>query len=318
MTRETLLDVRGLSLSIDTDEGTLEALSDITFTLEKGETFALVGESGCGKSLTAASLMRLLPENARVTAGEIRLDGRELLSLTEREMRGVRGAKIAMVFQESSTALDPVMTVGDQLVEMIRAHRAVSAAEARKEASEWLERVGVSLGGDALSRFPHELSGGQKQRVMIAMALSARPDVVIADEPTTALDVTLQAQILKLLKDLQKETGLTLLLITHDLAVVKQTADRLALMYAGEIVERPCTPLKGRFRRSRRRLRAAASGRAVRVRPRPAPATPICRTGPTPCDAFSRTKISMNRRKNPSSRTFGIIVPRCSRSRTSR
>ena len=142
-----------------------------------------------------------------------------------------------MVFQESSTALDPVMTVGDQLVEMIRAHRAVSVAVAKKEAGEWLERVGVSLGGDALSRFPHELSGGQKQRVMIAMALSARPDVVIADEPTTALDVTLQAQILKLLKDLQKETGLTLLLITHDLAVVKQTADRLALMYAGEIVE---------------------------------------------------------------------------------
>lgn len=237
MTRETLLDVRGLSLSIDTDEGTLEALSDITFTLEKGETFALVGESGCGKSLTAASLMRLLPENARVTAGEIRLDGRELLSLTEREMRGVRGAKIAMVFQESSTALDPVMTVGDQLVEMIQAHRTVSSADAKKEALEWLERVGVSLGGDALSRYPHELSGGQKQRVMIAMALSARPDVVIADEPTTALDVTLQAQILKLLKDLQKETRLTLLLITHDLAVVKQTADRLALMYAGEIVE---------------------------------------------------------------------------------
>ena len=237
MTKETLLDVRGLSLSIDTDEGTLEALSDITFTLERGETFALVGESGCGKSLTAASLMRLLPENARVTAGEIRLGGRELLSLTEREMREVRGAKIAMVFQESSTALDPVMTVGDQLVEMIRAHRAVSAVEARKEASEWLDRVGVSLGGDALSRYPHELSGGQKQRVMIAMALSARPDIVIADEPTTALDVTLQAQILKLLKDLQKETGLTLLLITHDLAVVKQTADRLALMYAGEIVE---------------------------------------------------------------------------------
>lgn len=237
MTNETLLDVRGLSLSIDTDEGTLEALSDITFTLEKGETFALVGESGCGKSLTAACLMRLLPENARVTSGEVRLAGRELLTLTEREMRPVRGAGIAMIFQESSTALDPVMTVGDQLVEMIQAHRTVSSADAKKEALEWLERVGVSLGGDALSRYPHELSGGQKQRVMIAMALSARPAVVIADEPTTALDVTLQAQILKLLKELQKERGLTLLLITHDLAVVKQTADRLALMYAGEIVE---------------------------------------------------------------------------------
>lgn len=237
MTNETLLDVRGLSLEIDTDEGTLEALSDITVGLRKGETFALVGESGCGKSLTAACLMRLLPENARVTSGEVRLAGRELLTLTEREMRPVRGAGIAMIFQESSTALDPVMTVGDQLVEMIRAHRSVSSADAKKEALEWLERVGVSLGGDALSRYPHELSGGQKQRVMIAMALSARPAVVIADEPTTALDVTLQAQILKLLKELQKERGLTLLLITHDLAVVKQTADRLALMYAGEIVE---------------------------------------------------------------------------------
>lgn len=237
MTNETLLDVRGLSLEIDTDEGTLEALSDITVGLRKGETFALVGESGCGKSLTAACLMRLLPENARVTAGEVRLAGRELLTLTEREMRPVRGAGIAMIFQESSTALDPVMTVGDQLVEMIRAHRTVSSADAKKEALEWLERVGISLGGDALSRYPHELSGGQKQRVMIAMALSARPAVVIADEPTTALDVTLQAQILKLLKELQKERGLTLLLITHDLAVVKQTADRLALMYAGEIVE---------------------------------------------------------------------------------
>lgn len=237
MTNETLLDVRGLSLEIDTDEGTLEALSDITVGLRKGETFALVGESGCGKSLTAACLMRLLPENARVTSGEVRLAGRELLTLTEREMRPVRGAGIAMIFQESSTALDPVMTVGDQLVEMIQAHRTVSSADAKKEALEWLERVGVSLGGDALSRYPHELSGGQKQRVMIAMALSARPAVVIADEPTTALDVTLQAQILKLLKELQKERGLTLLLITHDLAVVKQTADRLALMYAGEIVE---------------------------------------------------------------------------------
>lgn len=237
MTNETLLDVRGLSLEIDTDEGTLEALSDITVGLRKGETFALVGESGCGKSLTAACLMRLLPENARVTSGEVRLAGRELLTLTEREMRPVRGVGIAMIFQESSTALDPVMTVGDQLVEMIQAHRTVSSADAKKEALEWLERVGVSLGGDALSRYPHELSGGQKQRVMIAMALSARPAVVIADEPTTALDVTLQAQILKLLKELQKERGLTLLLITHDLAVVKQTADRLALMYAGEIVE---------------------------------------------------------------------------------
>ena len=144
MTNETLLDVRGLSLEIDTDEGTLEALSDITVGLRKGETFALVGESGCGKSLTAACLMRLLPENARVTAGEVRLAGRELLTLTEREMRPVRGAGIAMIFQESSTALDPVMTVGDQLVEMIRAHRTVSSADAKKEALEWLERVGVS------------------------------------------------------------------------------------------------------------------------------------------------------------------------------
>ena len=234
---DTLLSVRHLSVEIDTPEGVVSALSDITFDLRRGETFALVGESGCGKSLTASALMRLLPDTARVTDGEVRLEDRELLTLTERDMRPIRGGRIAMVFQESSTALDPVMTVGDQLVEMIRAHRSVSPAAARYEARVWLDRVGIPQPEEALARFPHELSGGQKQRVMIAMALSARPDLVIADEPTTALDVTLQAQILALLATLQKETGLTLLLITHDLAVVKQTADRLALMYAGEIVE---------------------------------------------------------------------------------
>lgn len=237
MTGHDFLTVRDLSLSIDTEEGRLEALTHVSFTLRKGETFALVGESGCGKSLTASCLLRLLPETAHVDSGEIRLDGRELLSLTEQAMRAVRGARIAMVFQESSTALDPVMTVGDQLVEMIRAHRSIATANAREEARDWLERVGIPSPDEALGRFPHELSGGQKQRVMIAMALSAKPDIVVADEPTTALDVTLQAQILALLKDLQRSERLTLLLITHDLAVVKQTADRLALMYAGEIVE---------------------------------------------------------------------------------
>ena len=233
MTRETLLDVRGLSLSIDTDEGTLEALSDITFTLEKGETFALVGESGCGKSLTAASLMRLLPENARVTAGEIRLDGRELLSLTEREMRGVRGAKIAMVFQESSTALDPVMTVGDQLVEMIRAHRTVSSADAKKEALEWLERVGVSLGGDALSRYPHELSGGMRKRVALAQTLVTDPDILLMDESFSALDIQTRQLMENELLEIWQSAKKAVLFITHDLDEAVSMSDRVVVLSAG-------------------------------------------------------------------------------------
>ena len=206
-------------------------------TLRRGETFALVGESGCGKSMTALALMRLLPENGRITAGQIRLDGADLLALPESGMRAIRGGRIGMIFQEPGTSLNPVMRIGEQLVEAIEAHTALRGAAARERAIEWLGKVGIPEPERRIDDYPFRMSGGQKQRVMIAMTLAAEPDYLVADEPTTALDVTIQAQILDLLKDLQKERGLGLLLITHDLAVVAGMAHRVALMYAGQIIE---------------------------------------------------------------------------------
>ncbi len=232
-----MLEVKNLKVQIDAPNRVLEAVSGVSFTVNKGECFALVGESGCGKSMTAFSIMRLLPEGVYVSEGSIRVGGIELLELTEKQMQSVRGAKVSMIFQEPATSLNPVMTVGDQIVEAVRLHEKVSKAEARAIAIKWLDRVGIDEPEKRFSAFAHELSGGQKQRVMIAMALACKPDVVVADEPTTALDVTLQAQILDLLKRLQKEREIALLLITHDLAVVKTYADRVALMYAGLIVE---------------------------------------------------------------------------------
>lgn len=232
-----VLSVRDLSIELPLEGGLLTPVRGVSFDLRRGETLALVGESGCGKSMTAMALMRLLPEDARVASGEVRLNGRELLSLTEADMRAVRGAGIAVIFQEPATAFNPVLTVGEQIVEMIRTHRKVSGQEARRRALEWLGRAGVPEPEARFSAYPHELSGGLKQRAMIAMALSAEPEVVVADEPTTALDVTVQAQVLDLLKDLKRERGLTLLLITHDLALLPGVADRVALMYAGAIVE---------------------------------------------------------------------------------
>lgn len=255
MSEKPLLSVRDLSVDLPLEGGTLHAVRQVSFELKRGETLALVGESGCGKSMVASALMRLLPEDARTPAGRIDFDGTELLSLRESEMRAFRGARIALIFQEPATSFNPVMTVGAQIVEMIRAHRRVTSSEARKAAIEWLRRAGVPEPERRFSAFPHELSGGLKQRAMIAMALSAEPDIVIADEPTTALDVTLQAQVLDELKRLKRERGLTLLLITHDLALLPGIADRVALMYAGEIVEtaptedfsaRPNIPMPGR------------------------------------------------------------------------
>ncbi|WP_374685039.1 ABC transporter ATP-binding protein [Rhizobacter sp. J219] len=205
--------------------------------MRRGETFALVGESGCGKSMTALALMRLLPENGRITHGQVSLEGQDVLALPEAAMRTVRGGRIGMIFQEPSTSLNPVMKVGDQIVEAIEAHTELRGDAARAKAIDWLRRVGIPEPERRIDEYPFRLSGGQKQRVMIAMALAAEPEYLVADEPTTALDVTIQKQILDLLKDLQREHGMGLLLITHDLAVVAGMADRVALMYAGQIIE---------------------------------------------------------------------------------
>jgi peptide/nickel transport system ATP-binding protein len=231
------LEIENLKVALDADAGLVKAIDGLTLSIRRGETFALVGESGCGKSMTALALMRLLPENGNVTAGRIALQGEDLLALPESGMRAVRGGRIGMIFQEPSTSLNPVMRVGDQIVEAIESHTDLRGAAARAKAIEWLGRVGIPEPARRIDEYPFRLSGGQKQRVMIAMTLASEPDYLIADEPTTALDVTIQAQILDLLKQLQQEQGMGLLLITHDLAVVAGMAHRVALMYAGQIIE---------------------------------------------------------------------------------
>ncbi len=236
-----MLDVRELEVELDVEAGVVRALDALTLSIERGETFALVGESGCGKSMTALALMRLLPDNGVVTGGRVRLTGGgepvELMDLPESAMRRVRGGRIGMIFQEPGTSLNPVMTVGRQVVEAIEAHTPLRGAAARARAIEWLTRVGIPEPERRFDDYPFRMSGGQKQRVMIALALAAEPDFLVADEPTTALDVTIQAQILELLKSLQAERRMGLVLITHDLAVVSGMAHRVALMYAGQIVE---------------------------------------------------------------------------------
>ena len=231
------LSVDNLKVSLDADAGLVRAIDGLQLAIEHGETFALVGESGCGKSMTALALMRLLPENGRITDGRLDLEGADVFGLPESEMRSVRGGRIGMIFQEPATSLNPVMRVGEQIVEAIETHTPLRGAAARAKAIEWLGRVGIPEPERRIDEYPFRLSGGQKQRVMIAIALAAEPDFLVADEPTTALDVTIQAQILELLKDLQREQGMGMLLITHDLGVVAGMAHRVALMYAGQIVE---------------------------------------------------------------------------------
>ncbi len=226
-----------LKVELDAEAGVVRALDGIRLAIERGETFALVGESGCGKSMTALALMRLLPENGRIADGQVLLGDLDVLGLPESAMRSVRGARIGMIFQEPSTSLNPVMRVGDQIVEAIEAHTPLRGAAARAKAIEWLGRVGIPEPERRIDEYPFRLSGGQKQRVMIAMTLAAEPDFLVADEPTTALDVTIQAQILDLLRTLQREQKMGLLLITHDLGVVAGMAQRVALMYAGQIIE---------------------------------------------------------------------------------
>jgi len=235
---DTLLAVEDLVVRFDTDEGVVHAVNGVTLEVAEGETLGLVGESGCGKSVTALSLLRLVPTPpGRIVSGEVRLRGRDLLALPPGEMRRVRGRDIAMIFQEPMTSLNPVFTIGYQIEEAVRLHQGKRGREARELAAEMLRRVGMSHPERRLREYPHQFSGGMKQRAMIAMALVCRPALLIADEPTTALDVTIQAQILDLLRELQRDLGMAILLITHDMGVVAEMADRVAVMYAGRIVE---------------------------------------------------------------------------------
>jgi len=234
---DPLLEVRDLHVDIPLAHGSLRAVRGIDFHVDRGELLCIVGESGCGKSLTSLALMNLLPSRARRRAAALRFAGQDLTALPERRMADLRGNRMAMIFQEPMTSLNPAYTIGNQLTEALTRHRRVTAAQARDRAVHLLERVGITAAASRLGQYPHQLSGGLRQRVMIAMALMCGPELIIADEPTTALDVTIQAQILHLLRELQREFGMAVVLITHDLGVVARIADRVAVMYAGEIVE---------------------------------------------------------------------------------
>jgi oligopeptide/dipeptide ABC transporter ATP-binding protein len=232
-----LLDIQGLSTVFDTEAGTARAVDNLSLSLKKGSVLGVVGESGCGKSITSLSVLRLVPPPGRIVAGKIVFDGQDLLSLSESKMQEIRGDRIALIPQDPMTSLNPVYTIGEQIVEAIELHQNVSKKEARKRAIEVLDQVRIPEAKNRIDDYPHQFSGGMRQRVMIAMALSCKPDLLIADEPTTALDVTVQAQILDLMRTIQKEEGMSILLITHDLGVVAEMCDDVAIMYAGSIVE---------------------------------------------------------------------------------
>ena len=232
-----LLEVKDLRTHFKTRAGLVRAVDDVSFYLDRGELLGLVGESGCGKSMTALSIMRLIAPPGKIVAGEILFDGKDLLKLSDAQMREMRGDDIAMIFQDPMTSLNPVFTVGEQIAEALRLHRKMSRKEARLATIEAMREVAIPDPARRLDDYPHQLSGGMRQRVMIAMALACNPKLLIADEPTTALDVTIQAQILELLNELRKQRELAVLLITHDLGVVAEVADRVAVMYTGRIVE---------------------------------------------------------------------------------
>ena len=234
---DVVLDVEGLSVDIATPRGALHAVRDVSFQVRRGETLCIVGESGCGKSITSLAIMSLLPKAAKRSARHLSLLGEDLATASSRRINALRGDRMAMIFQEPMTALNPAYTIGNQLMESYLHHRGGGEAPARARAVELLEKVGIASAAERLGQYPHQLSGGLRQRVMIAMALMCGPELLIADEPSTALDVTIQAQILRLLADLQRELGIALVLIAHDLGVVARIAHRVAVMYAGEIVE---------------------------------------------------------------------------------
>jgi len=233
----TLLEVKNLQTYFFTGDGLVKAIAGVDFTINRGETLALVGESGCGKSVTALSLLRLVPEPGRIVEGEIRFADLDILHMPEAEIRRVRGNRIGMIFQEPMTSLNPVFRIGDQIIESLQLHRGHDREKSTKMATELLHSVGIPAAEQRLKDYPHQLSGGMRQRVMIAMALACDPQLLIADEPTTALDVTIQAQIMELLGQIKAERNMATLLITHDLGVVAENADRVAIMYAGLILE---------------------------------------------------------------------------------
>lgn len=237
--QDVILEVNDLVTEFDTDEGRVRALDGVSFSINAGETVGIVGESGCGKSVTAQSIMRLLPQPmGQIVGGTIRFRGQDLATLSLEEMRRIRGARIGMVFQEPMTALNPVHTIGRQLSEVILLHKKISKQDALKKAVAILDRVGIPAPDIRLGEYPHQLSGGMRQRVVIAMALACEPDLLIADEPTTALDVTIQAQILELIQELQRDMGMAVMLITHDLGVIAETCQKVVVMYAGRVAER--------------------------------------------------------------------------------
>lgn len=235
--QEPVLSVKGLSIAFNAKKRQLNAVEDLSFSVQPGEILGVVGESGCGKSITSLAIMGLLPSNAQVTAGSIKLMGRELVGMPEKELYSVRGGVMSMIFQDPMTALNPTMTIGAQLAETFMVHEGLAKREARTKAAEMLELVGVPAPQKRMGEYPHQLSGGLLQRIVIAIALSCNPKLLIADEPTTALDVTIQAQILDLIKDVCRKTGTAVVLITHDMGVVAQMADRVLVLYAGKSVE---------------------------------------------------------------------------------
>lgn len=233
----SLLEINNLSVAFDTEAGKAQAVDQLTISLDRGSVLGLVGESGCGKSITSLAILRLVPPPGRITGGQISFDGQDLLGLPESKMRTIRGNNIALIPQDPMTSLNPVYTVGEQIMEAIELHQKVSRKEARTRAIEVLDRVRIPQAASRIDEYPHQFSGGMRQRVMIAMALACKPKLLIADEPTTALDVTVQAQILDLLRSIQKDEGMAILLITHDLGVVAEMCHNVAVMYAGSIVE---------------------------------------------------------------------------------
>lgn len=234
---DNIIQVNHLQTLFDTDDGPVVCVDDVSFELKPGEIIGIVGESGCGKSVTSLSIMRLLGNKGRISKGEVFFEGRNILELSEKQMREIRGNKISMIFQEPMTSLNPIFTIGDQLTESVCLHLKKSKAEAVKLAVDMLEKVGLPRADKIINDYPHALSGGMRQRVMIAMALLCNPKLIIADEPTTALDVTIQAQILDLMKKLSKEFNTAIMLITHDLGVIAEMADKVIVMYAGQVVE---------------------------------------------------------------------------------